>query len=793
MKKILFILFLKIFIVSSCFAYYFSDFNLSSDTVGWAVTNGTATIGWGPGGFSGDDCMYVTVYKTSTAILDIHIDTLNPPFILGLDTIWSFYAEITNSNQPYPIFTQGFSQQGSGWIWATPGYTQATTGSGPAPTGYANNISTTWQRFTLYRNDTTLGTPMDNIGIQLYITDTGTGTAVLKIDNTLFGPSLSSNPLFISTLSLPNGSLNYPYEQYIQATGGTPPYGWTTTTGTLPPSLSLYNSSSTGLISGIPTSEGTYNFTVQVTDSLSSSATQAFTITISHITVNYSISPQTGQTPISPYVYGFNYWGTYNDPIMTALTYPFYRLGGNRLTGYNWVNNASNAGSDYNQESDDWLDSIFNITGAASNSPGSLMTTFYALASTNGSPCLLTLPLAGYVAADKNGDVTLAQTAPSSRWDQVVFAKGTIFSLIPTLSSGSVFNDEFVNFIVNKYGLAANGGVKFYELDNEPSLWPSTHPRIHPTATMCTELVQKGIDCSLAIKAIDSTAEVFGPVEYGFGGYLNLNNAPDWSTVGSGYNWFLAYYLDKMKQAELANGKRLLDVLDLHYYTAVVGDHPIIWSTTPQTDDLNDKLARLQAPRTLWDATYRENSWIAQNYPEYLPIIPTIQTSINQYYPGTKLAITEYEFGSCWDIAGGIAQADVLGIFGKYGLYAASLWQQQSPNTYTSLAFEIYLNYDGNNSQYGDTNVQALMTDTTDSSIYASVMHNNSSELHIMVLNKNMFQAIRGNFTISSPTTFQSGKAYSVTSTSTSITGPYPSQSPIIHLPIPFPRNRLPI
>jgi hypothetical protein len=43
-----------------------------------------------------------------------------------------------------------------------------------------------------------------------------------------------------------------------------------------------------------------------------------------------------------------------------------------------------------------------------------------------------------------------------------------------------------VNLLVNKLGKASDGGIKFYSLDNEPALWPSTHPRIHPSARATT-------------------------------------------------------------------------------------------------------------------------------------------------------------------------------------------------------------------------------------------------------------------------------------------------------------------
>jgi len=85
------------------------------------------------------------------------------------------------------------------------------------------------------------------------------------------------SPPNITTTSLPNGTVTQPYNRTIQRTGGTPPFSWSFT-GTIPPGLNF--DSSTGGISGTPTAAGTFNFTVQVTDNLSQSDTQALSITI---------------------------------------------------------------------------------------------------------------------------------------------------------------------------------------------------------------------------------------------------------------------------------------------------------------------------------------------------------------------------------------------------------------------------------------------------------------------------------------------------------------------------------
>ena len=85
--------------------------------------------------------------------------------------------------------------------------------------------------------------------------------------------------LVITTSSLPAGQIGVAYSQTLAASGGKTPYSWSLDAGTLPAGLSL---SSGGVISGTPTTAGTSNFTVKVTDSQvpADTATKALSITI---------------------------------------------------------------------------------------------------------------------------------------------------------------------------------------------------------------------------------------------------------------------------------------------------------------------------------------------------------------------------------------------------------------------------------------------------------------------------------------------------------------------------------
>jgi hypothetical protein len=486
---------------------------------------------------------------------------------------------------------------------------------------------------------------------------------------------------------------------------------------------------------------------------LSASGVQA------NIFVYYRIDTEANKTPISPYIYGTNYDWVENATIR--------KTGGNRITGYNWENNFSNAGKDWYHSND--REMVKQLPwGLEQLIPGRHLTYFQDEALAAGVTSIITLQMAGYISADDAGEVFPWEVAPSSRWKQVVYAKGAPFCDPPgnpDITDDYVYIDECVNFLVSKYGHAGDPcSIIGYVLDNEPDIWFDTHPRLHPAQATCAELIDKSIALSTAIKNVDSNALIYGPASYGFYGYYAFQGASDWwSTYQYQYNWFIDYYLDQMRQAEIASGRRLLDVLDLHWYPEARGDGKrIVFESWPPYNRANAD-ARMQAPRTLWDPDYTENSWIAQWLRKYLPILPTVFNSINTYYPGTKLAISEYCYGAEDHISGGIAEADVLGIFGKYGVYMGAYWRSTwdySNTSYVQAAFKLYRNYDGKHSTFGDTSVYSQTSDKVDSSIYASVFDDNDSQLHLIVINKNFDCTISGTFDINSPRNFVSGRVW---------------------------------
>jgi len=449
---------------------------------------------------------------------------------------------------------------------------------------------------------------------------------------------------------------------------------------------------------------------------------------------------------ISPFIYGVNV-----SPERFKAT--AYRSGGNRTTGYNWENNLSNAGEDWHHFNDEYLVP----KGKDGSIPAITITDFIEKAKKNDAYAMITLPMAGYVANDNKREVKLEETAPSARFAKIIDRKNAALSLTPDLNDGVVYSDEFINFLTNRFGTADKGGINGYSLDNEPALWAFTHPRIHPQKVTVKEILEKSISLSSVVKDIDPAADVFGPALYGVGAYANFQDAPDWKDFSKDYVWFIDAYLDGMRKAEEKNGRRLLDVLDVHYYTEArcALNHRIC---DDRSNEENCIHTRFQSTRTLWDWLYRENSWVQQSLNKFLPVLPRLNASIEKYYPGTKLAITEYNFGYENHISGGIAQADALGIFAANGLYLATLWPISDDLSYAFAGINLYINYDGKGARFGGMLVNSSTNNVEYSSVYASTAEDGT--LHIILLNKSQKNAESFTINIDSDISYKTFTSY---------------------------------
>jgi len=433
---------------------------------------------------------------------------------------------------------------------------------------------------------------------------------------------------------------------------------------------------------------------------------------------------------ISPYIYGVN--GSYSDSSIYAI-----RQGGNRWTAYNWESGLSNSGVDYGNLSDSYLS-----TGIPTTETGySLAVTYgHNLARNFNQFFLTTVQAQGYVAG-LSGTVTLA--APSKYWFKVAAFKNEPLSLIPNVADSFVYIDEYVNYLKTMHGTANKGGINAYSIDNEPDLWYESHPKAQKSPQKIASLIDKTLQTSLAIKSVDSSALVFGPALGNWYACKNFNNNDIlWNNIYSArYNdeWFVSMYLDTMRVLSNKNGKRLVDVVDIHWYPEASGADGIKIVNTkggaePITKDAIK--TRLQNPRSMWDPSYVEKSGF-ENGTKAIQLINKLKSSINSHFPGTKIAITEYRYGSENHFSGGLALADVLGVYGREGVYFATKWYASGTamfQSYSKAAFDLYNNYDGKYSSFGKTSVRALTSSNDTLSAFASI--DDKGKMHMIIVNK---------------------------------------------------------
>ena len=179
-----------------------------------------------------------------------------------------------------------------------------------------------------------------------------------------------------------------------------------------------------------------------------------------------------------------------------------------------------------------------------------------------------------------------------------------------------------------------------------------------------------------------------------------------------------------MKAFEQQNGYRLLNYFDEHYY-------PQGTNVSSSADDATTDALRLRSTRSLWDPTYVDESWIGTT----IQLIPLFHSWIAKDYPGTKLAIGEYNWGDLGAINGALTEGDVLGIFGREGVDLATLWSPPTSSQPGAYAFRMYLNYDSQGSRYGDTWINSTSSDQSQLAVYGA-QRSSDGALTLMVINK---------------------------------------------------------
>jgi hypothetical protein len=422
--------------------------------------------------------------------------------------------------------------------------------------------------------------------------------------------------------------------------------------------------------------------------------------------------------PISPNIYGIANYGL-DVTFAKEIQVPNIRWGGDGTTRYNWLVDSSNSGFD-------WY--FMGGNGETTPVPGAgpdLMVNTYKPAN-----ALMTIPVIPYVNKTSawNCSFPVSVYGAQQSTNPYVHPNGdncgnSIATNGTQLTDTNIYanhidnttglQEQWVQHLVSTFGTAANGGVKFYQLDNEPYGWSNTHRDVMPNGATYPTITQLGEQYAAAVKQADSTALVLGPSDFTLGGWIGDTSQQGGLFAGQ-------YYLQQMAAYDKANGHRILDYFDEHYYF-----------------DVSTPAAQLASTRTLWDPTYNGGTWVEQYYFDGpMQLIPRFRSWISTYYPGTLLSLSEYSIDSGKkSIVDAIAEMDVLGIFGQQPIDFANMWSAPAPTDPIAYAFRMFRNYDGSGSQFGDTSISATSTNQGQLSIYAA-QRSTDSAVTVLVINK---------------------------------------------------------
>ncbi len=472
--------------------------------------------------------------------------------------------------------------------------------------------------------------------------------------------------------------------------------------------------------------------------------------------------------PISPYLWGYNYQ---DSDKLKQLGGTVNRWGGNATSNYNWKENSTNRGGDW-----------FFLNSGSPPESGQEKDKDYAKFITDsfsaGCQSIITIPTTGWVAKSVSKDGPRLCSFPTSKYpDQTsTDGQGAGNGILPGgknirdndpnynyVPSDPEYQKEWVKTIVKLFGTASKGGVKFYQMDNEPGCWIANHRDVWPKGISYDQLVDLNAKYAQAVKEADPSAKVIG---WSGWGVMELAGS-NWDYNPGGINEFdvedskkkshemwtdrkahgnlpqVVYYLRQMKKLSEKAGIRLIDYLDNHgcpdvwdtdskgNTISMNGDYPYDPVVTPK---------QFEALRVWWDPTFEDPaSWCANSankpylWDPFVGMIPKMKKIIAENYPGTKYSITEYYPAGPHYYHGGLIETVKLGIFMREGLDMACDWSGAQPDNYLFLAHRLYGNYDGKGSKVNGKTVSA----TSSSPDLYSFGARDATKTFVVLVNKN--------------------------------------------------------
>ncbi|KAG6825457.1 hypothetical protein H0H92_003646, partial [Tricholoma furcatifolium] len=578
-------------------------------------------------------------------------------------------------------------------------------------TVYANNFTTLLMNFNdlpgtggVLANDT-----WDRITFQ-----GGANGAVYHLDNVVLLESITVTPEFLSAEPFANNVIG------MTTVGAV---NFSDVTVTLNGQTVAVTSTNTYVPVDTPSQSITY------LNLASSLAPGSLLITAGNTTFNWTLPAvqyasvvQAVNSSISPHIYGVNF--PTSESYIQHLGITMARWGGNAVTAYNPFGGFTNAGNDWyfeNRASDSADDWIGWVQGA-------------------GADTMVTVPALDWVSKD----------ATSYSYPATVYPDQESFDpYLPNAGDGLFPNGSYVTPVPDQNNVyvpwntsAAIQWLSGLEnkpymvtIDNEIEIASNTHQDMHPVPMSYDEELARVISFGTAAKQAIPGVLVGAPSTCSWWYYWT--SAVGYSDNAAHYNIdFLPWFLAQMQAYEKANGTRLLDYLDIHYY----------FQADTSANDAAAKALRLRMTRSLWDTTYVDESWIGTSTPQnqewdptIVQLVPRFKVLIDINYPGTKLSIGEWSSTDDTDITGGLVTVDALGIFGQYGVDSATYWEDPDELGPIGLAYWLYRGY---GTYFGAYTAQVNLANPTPDTFGLYAGTDTDGKLSLVLVNKDPVNAI---------------------------------------------------
>jgi hypothetical protein len=503
---------------------------------------------------------------------------------------------------------------------------------------------------------------------------------------------------------------------------------------------------------------------------------------------------------ISPFVYGgaFPESATAIGDSGTTVV----RWGGNAASTYNWQLHTYNADNDYFFEDFDFFGLGNGNNGTGTDGDSAQFITGVKVA---GSKPLMTMVMLPWVAKEaENGtnghwSFSVAKYGAQCGIDQfnvdagnglkpdcatqlAADPKDAYYPLLdspsdPCAGGNCVYRSDWAAATASAFGsgtcaipYSAINSCHFYDMDNEIDIWGGTHFDIHPSQSGYGELRDTYVKEATALKGWDPDAVRLGPVSCCWYFYWNLNSSNDNKTSHAGID-FLPWWLNEVAWSDAISGSRSLDMFDIHAYP----DADTTGLTQSQLQALAAKIYR-----DWWDPTFNSAAqYIVTGGFSIEPLdgipfrIPRMRALVNQIYPGTPLAITEWSAAFAGttsaqreaDFSTALGDADAYGILGRERVSLSTRWTAPASANPNYQALKLYTNYDG--AHHGFAPISVSDTNTGNPNLFSSyaAIDSSGTTMTVMIINKDPQTAAQVSFNLNGFTP-SSVTSYTLVSTS---------------------------